>query len=552
MKSFRSFVRNQRAAAGVVLALGFLLIGIGSARGALPYWIRNVAARSALEAAFFRAMSLPGGVVLFRRPPSETRPALRELITQQPKNAELYSLLALEDEQQLDFTAAESDWKRFVEVSTDKKRAQTALADFYHQRLRPADEISALAEVANAPSDDSEKLTPAAGQTSWNAFVRIFAVIQKQGLPRDVSIVQYRAWIKRYPHESRLYADFLQFLLSQKDFSAANEVIGEYQKQFPGDSVFPVKAKALMEYRQGSLRQGLAVYEKTFQPLWDPELVKSYFELLEQTQSLRTFLDDSRATLSANPEDLNATARVFYYYQQQGKFDAAQEAITKFRLHKESAHSEWKSQELYVCGRLLEGIHSYPESARYFFALYNARDTNDAQEKALAGLARILLTAPETPIRFGGGELSMYKDIAAIDPGPGYLNGILSLILNTTSPDGEYFQEEQRAVPYFHRARAAELLALLDARFPGSPERPGLHAKLLEYYASAGESDAVIKGGTEFLAAFPKASERTEMALRMADAYARTGKTHEEFALYDAVLRELSANAQGVPLGGAS
>src|SRR5262249_23298778 len=148
--------------------------------------------------------------------------------------------------------------------------------------------------------------------------------------------------------------------------------------------------------------------------------------------------------------------------------------------------------------------------------------------------------------------LSMYKDIATIDPGPGYLNGILSLILNTTSPEGEYLQEEQRAVPYFHRARAAQLLALLDARFPASPERPGLRAKLLEYYASAGESDAVIKGGTEFLAAFPKASERVEMALLMAEAYARTGKTHEEFAIYDAVLRELAANAQGVPLGSAS
>jgi hypothetical protein len=33
------------------------------------------------------------------------------LIKSQPHNAELYSLRALEDEQQLDFTAAESDWE---------------------------------------------------------------------------------------------------------------------------------------------------------------------------------------------------------------------------------------------------------------------------------------------------------------------------------------------------------------------------------------------------------------------------------------------------------
>ncbi len=63
-----------------------------SARGALPSWLRNVEAGTAIEAALFRAMSLPGGAVLFRRPPAETRPALSELIKAQPKNADLYSL----------------------------------------------------------------------------------------------------------------------------------------------------------------------------------------------------------------------------------------------------------------------------------------------------------------------------------------------------------------------------------------------------------------------------------------------------------------------------
>ena len=185
---------------------------------------------------------------------------------------------------------------------------------------------------------------------------------------------------------------------------------------------------------EGSVQQGLAVYEQSFQPLWAPELVKSYFDLLAQTQSLRKFLDQARAALNANPEDLNAMARVFYYYQQQGKLDAAQQTVTAFRLHKEASHSEWTGQELYVCARLLEDIHAYPESARYYFALYNSKGMNDAQERALAALTNLLLTAPESPIRLGSGELSMYRDIATMDQGPGYLNGILSLILNTTAP----------------------------------------------------------------------------------------------------------------------
>ncbi len=102
---------------------------------------------------------------------------------------------------------------------------------------------------------------------------------------------------------------------------------------------------------------------------------------------------------NANPEDLNATARIFYYYQQQGKLEVAQQAIADFRLHKEASKSPWTSQELYVCARLLEDIHAYPESARYYFALYNSKGMPDAQEQAIAGLANLLLTAPETPIR---------------------------------------------------------------------------------------------------------------------------------------------------------
>ncbi len=339
-------------------------------------------------------------------------------------------------------------------------------------------------------------------------------MIRAQGLPAEISVAQYRSWMARYPQEPSLYPRFLEYLISIKDFSAANQLIAQYHEKFPANEILPIKARALVEYRQGSLQQGLAVYEKGFQPLWAPELIKSYFDLLTQTHSLRKFLDDAKAAQNANPEDLGAAARVFYYYQQQGKLEAAQETIAKFRLHKDTSGSAWSAQELYVCARLLEDIHAYPESARFYFALYNSKGMNDAQERALGGLANLLLTAPETPIRFGAGELSMYRDIAMMDQGPGYLNGILSLLLNTTSPASEFSGEEDRAVSYFHRSRAAELVTLFDAKFPSSPRRAELHAVLLEFYASAGESDAVIKGGTEFLTDFPNSAQRTAVARR--------------------------------------
>jgi len=547
LKCFLDLNRKKVAVVALIIASGLAF----SAVGELPSWIRNIESGSALQAAFFRMMSLPGGAVFFRRPPRETRPALSDLIKSQPGKAELYSLRALEDEQQLDFAAAESDWKSYVEKSSDKISAQLALADFYHRRLRPADEIKTLSLVANASPIPAERLTSPAEQQSWRSFDRIFAIIQEQGLPKDVSIAQYQAWIARYPQEQSLYARFLQFLVSQKEYAAAGKLIADYSRQFPNDRIFPVKAKAMIEYRQGSVREGLAVYEQTFQPLWDPELVKSYFDLLRETQNLRKFLDQTRAALNANPEDLNATARLFYYYQQQGKLDVAQQAIADFRGHKETTKSPWTSQELYICARLLEDIHAYPESARYYFALYNSKGLPDGQEQAIAGLTNLLLTAPETPVRFGSGELSMYRDIATMDQGPGYWNGILSLLLNSTQPASKFSEEEERAVPYFHRARAVELLALLDAKFPASAHRPELHTKLLEFCASVGESDAVIHDGRMFLTNFPSAPERTSVALLMADAYSRKDDSASEFAIYDSVLQELAAKTQNVPLGAA-
>ena len=553
MKSFHNFSRQgesrRRVCLLVVAVFGVAFGSAVSALGELPSWIRNLDASTALEAVFFRAMSLPGGTVLFRRPPRETRPALADLIKAQPRKAELYCLRAREDEQQLDFSAAESDWKSYVQNSADKIEAELALADFYHRRLRPADEIKTLSLVANAAPIPTEKLIPAAQQRSWLAFERIFSVVQAQGLAKDASIPQYRAWIARYPQEQSLYARFLQFLVAQKEYAAAGQLIADYHKQFPEEQVFAVKAKAMVEYRRGSAREGLAVYEREFQPLWDPGLVKSYFDLLRETQNLRKFLDQARATVSANPEDLNATTRIFYYYQQQGKLEAAQQTIADFRLHKEANKSSWTARELYVCARLLEDIHVYPEAARYYFALYNSKDMADAQERAIAGLTNLLLTAPETPIRFGSGELSMYRDIATMDQGPGYWNGILSLILNTTEPASNYSTEEERAVPYFHRSRAAELLAALDARFPNSSHRAELHVRLLEFYSATAESDAVIHGGREFLTSFPTSPQRTAVALLMAEAYSRKDDTANEFAIYDAALQELAAQAQNMPLG---
>ena len=200
--------------------------------------------------------------------------------------------------------------------------------------------------------------------------------------------------------------------------------------------------------------------------------MKSYFNFLRDTQNLRKFRDDAHAALLANPEDMNATARTFYTTSSRERsmsrsrpsaISACTRKLLNQRGHHRSSTSARACWKIFIRIRNRRGITSH---------FTTARGLADAQEKAITGLTSLLLTAPETPIRFGSGELSMYRDIATMDQGPGYLNGILSLILNTTQPAARYSEEEQRAVPYFHRSRAAELLALLDRESPKSTERP--------------------------------------------------------------------------------
>ena len=85
-------------------------------RADLSQLLQNVDSSSRLQSVFFRNVTLPSGLVPVRRPPKETRADLTKLINASPSDAELVSLRSLEAEQQLDFAAAETDWKKYVDL----------------------------------------------------------------------------------------------------------------------------------------------------------------------------------------------------------------------------------------------------------------------------------------------------------------------------------------------------------------------------------------------------------------------------------------------------
>ena len=503
----------RRFLPALLLALAFATF----LHASLSEWVQHLAVDTGLRGVFFRSMVLPYGTIDGRRPPRETRPALTTRIAASPNDAYLHRLRAGEAELALDFTAAEADWKTYAQLANDN----LALADYYHRRLQTTQELAALDAVA----------TPA-------AFERAIKLAEDDGLPETAVMEQYRAWIAKFPKDSDLDKRYIRHLTDHGQFVAADRELQAYRHAFPDDDSTWVEEVGLT-MKRGSIDQAIAVFDKSFRPLMAANWIKGYFDLLNGQGRLRDFLASARTAAAAHPESLDPVARQFHYYQNEKNVTAARRVLQEYRARKRS----WTADELHATGQFFEGVQEWDEAARQYYALYSLPSADDAaRERGLAAIASVLLNAPEQPTHFGAGDLSLFKDIATLDQHPGFLNGILSLVLNTESPRNEYDRENQASVAYFHRARASQLLDLLDKRFPRATEAPSLHASLIEAYVKYGDDDGVVRAGRKFLAAYPQASEHYSVALTVAGALARQGHVADEQAIYDSLLKELAGN----------
>ncbi len=538
----------MRSGKQILAASGLVLCGSLFLHGQLEPWVQHMPSGRGI-AALFRSVTMPGGTVPVLRPPAEARPALTAMIAAAPGDAALYRLRAREAELALDFNAAEIDWKACVDKASDPYSARIELADFYHHRLRSRDELAALTAAASAPDDP---LQPASAQRGWQAYERMAKLIAEEALPESTADPVFRAWVVRYPKEAAAWRKLIDHLSSAGQFAAAENEIAAYGRNFH-DEFEPVRMRAALEMQRGAPGAALATYDRAFQPLWPDEMRAAYFKLLAEQGQLREFTGRARTALAANPADLNATARLFHYFRSQNNVPAARRVLLEYRLAREGSRQPWTPAELQTAAQLFEWLPDVNEAARLYYALYSVAPAGGAHaERALYGLANLLLTAPDQPIQFGAGDLSFYKDIATVDPSPGFLNGILSLLLNWTGTRSQYETQNEKAGAYFHRAAASQLVALLDQRFPQSAYRAPLHAALVSAYAAYGDDASVIRFGREYLAAFPVGAARVAVAMQVSDALARGNRTTEEFALYDSLLRELAAKASGVPIGTAA
>jgi predicted Zn-dependent protease len=534
------------------LSIGITLLGLlaVAAYAEVPSWIQWLPSTSPALGVLYRMVPSLNGSVPVRRPPAETAPQLVQLSSRTPSDAELIALTAREYEAQLDFTNAEFRWRSLDSASPDRAGNQIQMADYYHRRMQPQQELQALAVAANALPAIDAPLQPQPQQRAWKIHERAQQLIQAKAMPATLAIQDYEAWIAKYPGAESVQRNYFEFLLNNGLIPRAEQVLNQYERNFPNERLSLIRAKGQLSEKRGARGGAIVVYDAAYDPLWPQDILNEYFRLLDASHTSFDFYDNARRAAIARPLDLDPATRLFHYYRKQGDVSAARRELAEFRLRKETTKAPWKASELNTLARLSDSVDDYDEAIRYAYAMYSLPGVDNASaEAALVEIINVLLKAPDQPIRFGRGDLSYYHDIATIDSSPGFLNGILSLIFNSQYPDSQFRSEERKSEAYFHRAKAAELYKLLSDRFPKSTRRSELLSRLIESYALYGEDDAIIRQGTAFISDFPDAEQRTKVALQVADAYARQKQVPEELGMYNRLLGELAAKFQRVPLG---
>ncbi len=534
------------------VAIVFLAIGFKVARAemGLSPAAENVISASVLEQALYRLMALPAGSVLARRPPSESRTEVDSLIKQSANNSQLFAIRAQEDERQLDFKAAEADWQQAAQLSKDKQSALLSLADFYERRLQPQSEVQALLEVANLPAKGDDTYRPASQQASWLATKRALQVASDYQLSAETKGAIYETWIKRYPKQTEPLHEYFLALVAAKNLPQSRAVAARIRAAFPNELTLAIKTEADLARAENGPQAALDVYSKQFSPLWPRELRSSYYSLLSESHQLRQFLAEAHSQAAANPTAFDPALRAFFYYDQQDKHDLAAQQLLELEARRSASKAPWLASELKTLAVLFARSTEYDEAAHAYYSLYALPGVAETDKAlAMASLVDLLLDFPEQSLQFGTRDLSIYRNVATLDRHPGFLNGILSLVLNTTEPDSQYQTVSQTGVAYFHRAMAERLIERMKTEFPNSQLTPALESKLFSAYSVYGQKDAILRLTPPWLAAHGNAADYTKVALLLAETYGSSRKVTQELAIYDGLLRKLGEASSHHPIG---
>jgi len=466
-----------------------------------------------------------------------------------PKDARLHLQAARLADRLGQFDKAATEMADYADLRGRSPDALRRLARFYDHRARFADEVRTLQELA-------KQLT--VGERG-PIYKRAAGLVRTRSLKEFKPADFFAELVAADASNIQPIKDYVEELRLSRQNREALAVLASYQAKFPSELSYFLKTRAQILEVTNDRRAAEEVYSAAFDANWPRGISGDYYEMLRRFGRYRIVRRALQERVRAGATDLDAVGRLFSILSYEGSYEQAAQLLLDLedrRAGKKAAQNaslrNWTPRELETVAELFTSIGHYDQASRYLYTFYlvgGLEPGSASREEALYRLFQVMLGAASTPTRIAGGDLSFYRDVAQVDQNPGFMNGVLSLILSGTSPSQEFATEEKAAASYFNRAFAYRIFTSFKQEYAESKRLREMYLGIVNVFASLSEHKLAIEAGREFQQHYPDSQKYAEVALRMADSYVALKDRAGERAVLAELLDRLARNQpKGVAL----
>jgi Flp pilus assembly protein TadD len=518
--------------------------------------------RQALEAAFIGEEPLIAATVYVPADSSDALTRTRTLATRY-NDAPSEAFLATAAFRAGSFDEAEKAWKAAVADSGNAIWALSALADFYDQRLRPTDELSALSALAQAqnaalldacharnplsaattPAECGEDLDTDLRAALDATFTRALSVIADHALPPSQAdpaadpTTWRAAQVSIHPDDISYLSRWVEQLIAAGDTTGAQKQLDAFHSEFASDPRTLTRLAAEIQVALHHPDAALDLYRSQIAAATASTdlsgLYTDYFGLLGTLKQLDA--EAQRLTAARQAGTLSEADLVALCY-----LDLTREAQSDARALLDQARiKQPPSSDLATLqrARLHDAVGDTPQAERYFYAAYQAGQTTDLKVRALLELSGTLLGGDATRTVFTPIDPFDGFALDRVDTGPSILGGLASLAFQGSEKvTGSSLAAS--AAAYQNGLEVEALLARAQTLAPNNGDVGSMLVSLQDYYQSFKRWDAVVAVGKKYLAGWPAGPHELDVALANADALRHAGdRAASDGAYEDAISR---------------
>lgn len=504
----------------------------------------NRAPQSAVDEAIYINEEFFGQQSSVTRPYTDALQRVSTLAAQYPKDARLRLHASRLSERLGQFDRATTEIVEYASLKQRSPDSLRRLAAFYHNRARYADEVRTVQELARAlPVSERAPLYKQAAELVRTRSLREFR-------PADF----FAELVTADPTNVQPVKDYVEELTLADQPTEALTVLSTFQPRFPSELAYFLKTRAQILENTGDRRAAENIYSAVFDPNWPRQIATDYYDLLRRFGRYRIARRELQQRVQSGAADLQTNARLFGIFAYEGNHQQAARVLTELETRRTGQNSSgiWNAAELQTVAGMFTSIGHYDQASRYLYTLYitgGLQPASQQREEALNKLFRVLIDAAGTPTRVAAGDLSFYRDVAETDQHPGFMNGVLSLILSATDPAQEFANQEKAAAGYFNRAFAYRIFNSFKQEYASSRHLPEMYIGVINIFSALGEHRLAIDAGREFGQRFPDSPAYVDVSLRMADSFValkdRAGERNLLATLLDRLAR---ARGRGTPL----